>query len=377
MLEMSKRSVALVGFVLGPFAGACSVQNMAVATQAEIMEAAFPVIEEQGDFQFVKDGAAANLLQLEGLLRMTPDDPHLLMTAARGYASYAFAFLEDEMEAAELRGDFDAAERTRSRARAMYLKAKDFGLRLLSQRADGLAEAMARDPERLARFLDEHFDHVDDVPALFWTGSAWGNAIKLALDDPEMIADVPFPVELVARGLELSEGYYHAAGHVFAGVVDASRGEAMGGNPARARAHFERALALTEHKALIVQVNYAQTYAVAQQDRALFDVLVEEVLSAESPLDPSLRLANIVAKRRAERLRATADSLILPPLPPEAQDAPEARDVSEAQGASELSGGAASLLPSPLSGAAAATPEGTPSDPAEHREDGEREGSKD
>jgi hypothetical protein len=292
----------------------CNMTKLAVNTQAKVMEQASPVVEEQTDYEFARAAAPASLIQVEGLLRVQPEDERLLLLGARGFAAYSFAFIEDEKERAEQRGDLEQADVERARARNMYLKAKGFGVRLLELKQPGFVAAMQRDPDTMQRFLRAEFADPEDVPALFWTGYAWGSAIGVARDDPSLLADIPFASALVERSVELDERYYNAAGHVFLGVVDASRSKSVGGDPEKGRQHFEKALALTERQALVVQLKYAETYAVQEQNRELFLALLQEILSAPAPKKVHLSLANTIARRRAQRLLSQADSLILETL---------------------------------------------------------------
>ena len=157
----------------------------------------------------------------------------------------------------------------------------------------------------------------------------------MARDDPDLVADLPLAIELVERSVELDAGYYYGAGHTFLGVVDSSRDTGIGGNPEKGREHFERALALTGRKALLVQLNYAQYYAVQKQDRALFLALMREVTSAPNPADSELTLSNTVARRRAERLLGQVDALILEPLPDVPAPSEPPAPAAEAAGAAE------------------------------------------
>jgi hypothetical protein len=50
----------------------------------------------------------------------------------------------------------------------------------------------------------------------------------------------------------------------------------------------------------LVLFNYATRYACAKADAALYTKLLEEVIAAEDP-DPSLRLTNTIAQRKARR----------------------------------------------------------------------------
>ncbi len=335
----------------------CSMTKLAVSTQAEIMEKASPTIEEQTDYEFARTGIPGNLIQTEGLLRVSPDDPHLLLLAAWGFASYAYGFVEDDKERAEEKGDLDAADQARARARAMYLKGRDFGLRLLELETPKLKDVLQRDPDALKKFLTEELKDPEDAPALFWTGYAWGSAIGVSRDDPTLIADLALASTLVERSVELDEKYYNAAGHVFLGVVNSSRGASVGGNPELGKQHFERALALTGRKALLAHVNYAQYYAVQSQNRKLFDALLNEVVNAPIPEHTTLALPNTIAHRRAVRLLRRGDDLILPPLPDLPPDGPQSE---EAPGA--VTPAAAPPTPATAAAPAAAKPE--PAKPA-------------
>jgi hypothetical protein len=349
----------------------CSMTKLAVSTQAEVMAEASPAIEGLTDYEIAKLAIPASLVQVDGLLELDPENEDLLLLGAKGWGSYSLGFLEDDMHLAEQAGDYDAADEHRARAKAMYLKARDYGLRLLAETVGDVEGAMKRDPDKFAKYLAEEATDKEDAPALFWTGYSWGLAINLSRDDPTMVADLPFPRVMVERAIALDEGYYNAAPHVFMGVVNSSLGESVGGNPEKGREHFERALELTGRKALIVQVNYAEAYAVQKQDHGLFVKLLEEVVNAPPTEDPNLALANAVARRRAKQLLAQADDLILPPLPdePAADDAgsPAPEPPPSQAPVPEAAPSAAPATPAPPSAPAATTAPAstvTPAQPA-------------
>ncbi len=93
------------------------------------------------------------------------------------------------------------------------------------------------------------------------------------------------------------------------GSLYGSMGPSLGGDAAKAKKHFDRALALTERRFLLVQVMYAKTLAVQNQDLPLFKKLLNEVLDAKLEIFPQQKLANVAAKRRARRLLKRADEL--------------------------------------------------------------------
>jgi hypothetical protein len=68
----------------------------------------------------------------------------------------------------------------------------------------------------------------------------------------------------------------------------------------QAKQLFDTALAKTEGKNLLVQLNYGTRYACVKGDAALYQDMLNKVLQAQDP-DPAQRLPNAIAKRRAKR----------------------------------------------------------------------------
>jgi len=146
------------------------------------------------------------------------------------------------------------------------------------------------------------------VPVLFWTGYAWGSAINAGRDDPEMILNLPYARSTVERAVALDSSFFNYSGLTFLAVVNAALPEALGGSPEEAQRLFEQALELTERRFFTVQVSYARTYAVQTQNRELYIRLLREVVDGGDP-EPSARLANRMARRRAIRWLERTDQL--------------------------------------------------------------------
>jgi predicted anti-sigma-YlaC factor YlaD len=86
----------------------------------------------------------------------------------------------------------------------------------------------------------------------------------------------------------------------------------LGGSAARARAHFDRAVALSSGHSAVAYVTLASTVSVGARDRAEFERLLKTALAIDLNARPSLRLANLVAQRRAQMLLAQ-ESRLFPP----------------------------------------------------------------
>ena len=82
----------------------------------------------------------------------------------------------------------------------------------------------------------------------------------------------------------------------------------MGGDPAKAKFHFEKNLELTENKYLLTHLFYAKTYAIQNQDKELFVRLLTTVI--ETPLDvlAEKKMINQVAKVKAQKLLDEVDA---------------------------------------------------------------------
>jgi hypothetical protein len=104
--------------------------------------------------------------------------------------------------------------------------------------------------------------------------------------------------------LELDETFYNGGAHLALGLMAVALPPALGGQPAEGKAHFERALAITKGKFLMIQVMYASRYGVATGDEKFFHDELVEVLNTSPAIWPEERLANELAYARAKRYLA-------------------------------------------------------------------------
>ena len=123
--------------------------------------------------------------------------------------------------------------------------------------------------------------------------------------DWNSLAELPQAEALVKRYLEISGESANASAHTYLGVILTLRPPALGGKPEEARAHFEKAIALSDGRDLGAKIEFAKGYAKLLYDQELHDQLVNEVLDAD-PKAESLTLTNVLAQEQALRLRAEA-----------------------------------------------------------------------
>jgi tetratricopeptide (TPR) repeat protein len=260
------------------------VRTIAVSTVGGIVDDGFGAFTEESDLAFAEQALPANLKLLEVMLRSDPTNARLLRLASEGYSSYALAYLEDT---------------DRARAQEFYRRGKDFALRILHEDAD-FARALGGTVDDLKGVLERKGR--SDVPAVFWAAFGWGSSIYLNLTSPDAIADLPRTEALMEFVAREDSGYYFGGADVFLGTLYGSKPQMLGGNPVKARAHFERALRINHGDFLMTYVYYARSVAVQTLDETLFDELLAKVKQASPDILPRARLANQVAKRKAESL---------------------------------------------------------------------------
>jgi len=278
-------------------------KSLTAPSTAHLFHRGSPAIEQYWDYETARDGFPATLLQLEAIGSIIPENEHILYLLVQSYVAFGYGFLEDRVEELEAAGQMDAAEEQRTRARQAYTRGRDLGFHWIQIDHEDFLEAKGNGLENFEAWLEDEFDDEEDAEVLFWTGYAWGSYINLSLDDISAIGDLGFAKAMVQRSVELDPRYFHSAGLTFLAVAESQE---LSGSMDRAKEYFERAMEQEERKSLVVQLNMAKYWAVKAGDRDLYVQLLNEVIGAGNP-DPTQRLNNVIAQRRARRYLAQAD----------------------------------------------------------------------
>lgn len=290
------------------FSASCSLKKMAVRQATGFFAESRKVFEQETDLELAETSIASNLKLLEAMQVHDPENRELNLMIAEIYSAYTLSFAEDKMEQAE--ADKKAAEvkRQQVRAKSLYLRARDFAGKVLLPKLE--IESLAAISEKQLQEKLAKLDK-DDIAAVFWYAFAWGSAINVDREDTEALSELPKIEVMMAQVKAWDEAYYFAGAWLFEGVYFGARAEMMGGNLTRSKESFEKNLKLTEGKLLITQYFYARTYCVFAQDKACFDKNLKIVLDAPADIHPGQKLANALAKKKAERLlRRKADFFV-------------------------------------------------------------------
>lgn len=279
------RLVTIVIFLATlPLPGCQILANRATTGLAKNLSAA---VLDQEDVLIVRDGGPAYLIAIDGLIHGDPENPTLLLAAARLYTAYASAFVTDP-----------------ERAKRLTQRAKNYG-----------AQALCIQRRELCASADLSFDDFDralarteiaDVEALYGAGSAWAGWLQANSGDWNAIAEIPKVQAIMERVVRLQPDHESGGAHLYLGVLYTLRPESMGGKPELGRQHFESAIEFSHGRNLTAKLLFARQYARLVFDRPLHDQLLNDLVHAD-PKQSGFTLSNILAQEKARELLADAD----------------------------------------------------------------------
>ena len=283
----------------------CSIKRIAVNKLGNALAGGGDTFSGDDDPDLIRDALPFSLKLMESLLAESPRHKGLLLAAASGFTPYAYAFLQEEADEVEDR-DLARATALRKRARNMYLRARDYGLRGLDVSLPGFPDAVRRNPlTAVARA------RVQDVPLLYWTAASWGAAISLSKDNPDLVADQAIVEALIDRALVLDEKFGEGAIHAFLITYESARNGAKGDFAVRSLDHADQAVKLSRGHQAGPWVSVAESVCVAKQERKCFEDALNKALSVDVNAAPSSRMVNLVMQRRARWLLSKADDLFV------------------------------------------------------------------
>jgi predicted anti-sigma-YlaC factor YlaD len=285
-------------------ATSCSIRKYAINAIGDSVAQGGDAFTSDDDPELVRGALPFGLKTMEMLLKESPKHEGLLLGATQGFTQYAYAFVQMD---ADIAGDTDYEKVTtmNDRALKLYLRARGYGLRGLELRHKGITQRLSMAPQEAVKAIT-----LREQPILFWTAAAWGSAIALGKDRPELVADLPAVRALMERALALNENFEGGSIHEAMIALDALPAD-LGGSIEHAKQHFERAVAISKGDRPGPYVALAEAVAVPQQDRKTFERLLNQALAIDPEKNPSQRLETVIMQRKARALLARADDLFL------------------------------------------------------------------
>jgi predicted anti-sigma-YlaC factor YlaD len=284
---------------------ACSIRKYAINQLGDALAHSSATFASDDDPELIRGALPFSLKLVESLLSESPRHEGLLLAACSGFTQFSYAFVQQDADEMESR-DLAASQALQRRARNLYLRARNYGIRGLEVKYRDFGKALRSDPKTTVGLAS-----AADVPWLYWTSAAWGSAVALSKDDPELVADLPIVEALIDRALQLDEDYDHGAIHSFLISYETSRQGGKGDPAERSRQHFDRAMALSGAQLASPLVALAEAVSVGKQNRQEFESLLNRAIEIDLNARPEWRLSNLVMQRRARWLLSRADELFV------------------------------------------------------------------
>lgn len=288
----------------------CSIKKITVNKLGNALAHGGSAFATDDDPELIKAAAPFSLKLMESLLAESPRHKGLLFATSSGFTQYAYAFVQQEADEIESE-DFAKATGMRERAKRLYIRAKNYGMRGLDTGHSGFSTNLAANPREAVRVTVKK-----DVPLLYWTAASWAAAISLSKDDPALIGEIPQMEALIDRALELDETFDNGTIHSFLISYEMARQDGTGDPVERSRKHFDRAMELARGAQAGPLVSFAEAVSVQKQNVKQFDALLNLALAINPDAHPEYRLVNLVMQRRARWLLSRRDELFLIPEKP-------------------------------------------------------------
>lgn len=281
--------------------GCAALSRMAVNLVGNSLSGTGSAFASDEDPDLVREAIPFGLKTYESLLAVSPDHRGLLLSAASGFASYAF-LLTQEADFIDAH-DFDEARHLRLRASRLFVRGRDYALRSLAlDHPELIAQLTAGHPDALRAMRKR------DVPLLYWAGASWAGALSANKGDPLLLAELPIAASLVARVIELDETFDAGAAHEFFVSYEGGR---PGGDIDKARFHYLRADDLGHGNRASLYLALAESVSVREQNVGEFNALIAAARRVDPDQVPELRVVNTLALQRAEWLARRAPELFV------------------------------------------------------------------
>jgi len=262
----------------------CGCTGVALHATSSLVPGLTRAFFEECDVELAKESLPAQLKLMEGLLTKAPNNREFLTARCMGFAGYAMLFVEEEDP---------------ERASRLYERARRYGLRAIGMEGATNQELQAR------------VKHVaqGQIEPLFWVTMSWHAWINLNLDKPAALAELSTAQACLDRVMEIDPDFFFGAPYLLAGSMLAARPQMLGGDAARAKAFFSKAMAVSDGAFFLTPYYYAQYYAVRVQDKALFLGLIRKVEEGRPDRLKEACLINTAVQRKMKALRERVDDL--------------------------------------------------------------------
>ena len=241
----------------------------------------------QDDPETAKAALPSYMVLVDSLIEGSPDNADMLAAGAEMYASYGAVFADDN-----------------ARARRLTSKARGYAQTAMCEQYAEACDWRSMNYDEFVASLEGVNER--DADYLYTYGFATLAYMRAHSAETDTLAELPQAEALFEYYLEIAGDDVSPSTHVYMGILKTLLPPALGGKPEEARAHFEKAIEMSDGRDLSAKVEYARGYAKLLYERELHDRLLNEVLEAD-PHYSGLTLTNVIAQQDAKGLLEEAD----------------------------------------------------------------------
>lgn len=286
-------------------------ENLALKTTPKVLKRGQPALQMEADYELARQAIPGALKTVESFWINAPDNEQLLSLLTEGYCQYGTAFVEDDWEVAKFAKDLDAIEYHNDRSTKIFTRCLNYALKMLGDRWQ---KEIFGTPDQVTKLVAD--TGKGKRFQMMFAGLALGSLINHNLTRIEMVAYLDTVQKILGRVIALdgnvkgcppqpqpceAKTAHLALPYVAFGMLESSRGVAMGGNPDKAKENFNKALAITGDRFLLARTLMAFRVGLMTNDRKFFHEELKKVLETPPSVWPEQRLANEVAHRKARR----------------------------------------------------------------------------
>jgi predicted anti-sigma-YlaC factor YlaD len=281
--------------------GCATLKRAAVNTAGDALSGGGTTFSGDDDPELIGAALPFSLKLMESLLAQSPEHSGLLMSLGSGFTQYAVGYVKQDADRLAI-DSYSESQLQYDRVRKLSLRGRDYMLRALDVRDPGLADDLRKQKlDRLVTMKKE------DIPLLYWTAAAWGAAISVSKDNPDLVADIPIVEALIDRAFLLDPDHKNGELHGFlityetirAGISDEERAR-------RVTHHFEKAVQLSGGKQAGPYVAFVEARSMQKQDYSEFKEMLGKALAVDPNAVAESRLINHIMQKRAQWLLDSA-----------------------------------------------------------------------
>jgi hypothetical protein len=280
------------------FLANCSLQKMTTSKLTDSLTGSnSTVFTGDDDPKLIGDALPFALKFYETMLSKDSTNPKLYLTTGMLFALYAQAYVQfpaDTLSDSLL----DIKKREGKRAKKLFLRARDYATRgfLISNKE--FARAYKSLP------IDSALSYCSqaDTNYLYWTAVSWMGAIAADRSDLGLSMSIKKPIAMINKLLTLNESYNSGSVHELLCTYYGNAPKAFGGDSAKARIHFNKAVEQAKESKVSVYVTGALTLAQKNGNNEELQDLLTKAISIDINKFPELRLQNTIYQQKASHI---------------------------------------------------------------------------